>query len=162
MARGMIDRHFIAVLDDALETARIVNLTGPRQVGKTTLVRDLHDKGDYHTLDDEVFSGAVEDDPMGLLLSLAEDARQRGRSVVIDEVQRSKNIVLALKRIVDMDRRKGQFILPGSSNIFALSGAADSLAGRQLTIKLCRSRRRRQTARDRTGCLNGPRKKRPA
>lgn len=56
--------------------------------------------------------------------------------MVIDEVQKSKNLALALKRIVDANHRNGQFLLTGSSNIFLLQDAADSLAGRTITIRL--------------------------
>jgi predicted AAA+ superfamily ATPase len=55
---------------------------------------------------------------------------------VLDEVQRLPEITLALKRIVDADRRPGQFILTGSSDIFTTGNAYDSLAGRVMTLTL--------------------------
>ncbi len=117
-----------------METAPIVNLIGPRQVGKTTLVKNLYGAGDYYTLDDAHVLTSMEADPWGHLSGLAE--RAGDRTVVIDEVQKSKNLALALKRIVDANHRNGQFILTGSSNIFLLQDVADSLAGRTITIRL--------------------------
>lgn len=134
MTHDNIERHLTAVMDRMLATSRIVNLVGPRQVGKTTLVRDMYGRGDYYTLEDEDTLGPLEDDPRGQLSALAKKAKDG--TVVLDEVQLSKKLSLGIKRIVDMDRRKGQFILTGSSNIFAFLDVADSLAGRMITIKL--------------------------
>jgi hypothetical protein len=59
-----------------------------------------------------------------------------GLPVVIDEIQRLPQITLALKRIVDRDRRPGQFVLTGSSNVFTTPKALDGLAGRVSTLIL--------------------------
>jgi predicted AAA+ superfamily ATPase len=124
----------IVELEEALAYSRVVNLIGPRQVGKTTLVRDLFDKGEFLTLDDTAVLEAINADAAGLLA--ARMATIGKQPLIIDEAQRSKALALAIKRIVDKDRRKGQFILTGSSNIFAAADVADSLAGRVLTLKL--------------------------
>ena len=58
-------RHLVSELKEALATSRIVNLTGPRQVGKTTLVRDLFATGAYITLDEEGVLEAIERDAQG-------------------------------------------------------------------------------------------------
>ncbi|MFQ6550252.1 ATP-binding protein [Aestuariibius sp. 2305UL40-4] len=129
-----LPRHLTSELRDALRAARVVNLIGPRQVGKTTLVRDLFDQGRFITLDDENILAAIEADPRGQLSSLADD--QESGPIVIDEAQRSRKLALAMKAIVDQDRRKGQFVLTGSSNVFTTAEVADSLAGRMRTLKL--------------------------
>ncbi|MBD3624564.1 MAG: ATP-binding protein [Rhodobacteraceae bacterium] len=129
-----LPRHLTPELQDALATARVVNLVGPRQVGKTTLARDLFDQGRFVTLDDAAVLAAMEADPEGQLMSLAED--QSNLPVIIDEAQRSPKIALAIKKIVDRNRRKGQFVLTGSSNVFTTAEVADSLAGRMQTLKL--------------------------
>lgn len=129
-----LPRHLTPELQDALATARVVNLVGPRQVGKTTLARDLFDQGRFITLDDAAVLTAMEADPEGQLISLAED--QTNLPVIIDEAQRSPKIALAIKKIVDSNRRKGQFVLTGSSNVFTTAEVADSLAGRMQTLKL--------------------------
>ena len=55
-------RHKQAELLDALQMSRVVNLVGPRQVGETTLVRDLYGGGEFLTLDDEAILSAIETD----------------------------------------------------------------------------------------------------
>ena len=70
---------------------------------------------------------------MGLrtkLRFLADRHKQSGLPIVIDEVQRVPEILLGLKRVVDEDNRRGQFVLTGSADVFGLSAAGDSLAGR--------------------------------
>lgn len=129
-----LPRHLTRELLEALGTARVVNLVGPRQVGKTTLVRDLFERGRFITLDDAAILAAMEADPEGQLTSLAEE--QRDTPIIIDEAQRSPKLALAVKKIVDRNRRKGQFVLTGSSNVFATAAVADSLAGRMQTLKL--------------------------
>lgn len=129
-----LPRHLIPELEDAIASARVVNLIGPRQVGKTTLVRDLFGHGRFVTLDDAGILAAIDADPEGQLTSLMQDL---GRApLIIDEAQRSKKLALAIKRMVDIDRRKGQFVLTGSSNVFTTMEVADSLAGRMRTLKL--------------------------
>lgn len=130
----ILPRHLSAKLDKALGSARIVNIVGPRQAGKTTLVRDLYKNGKFITLDDESVLTAIETDPGGQLESLTTDLDSE--PLIIDEVQRSKGLVLAIKKTVDSNRRKGQFILAGSSNIFTSTRVADSLAGRMRVLKL--------------------------
>ena len=130
----ILPRHLSAKLDKALGSARIVNIVGPRQAGKTTLVRDLYKNGKFITLDDESVLTAIENDPSGQLESLTTEFD--AEPLIIDEVQRSKGLVLAIKKTVDGNRRKGQFILTGSSNIFTSIRVADSLAGRMRVLKL--------------------------
>lgn len=129
-----LPRHLTSELRDALRFARVVNLIGPRQVGKTTLVRDLFDTGRFITLDDEDVLAAIEADPRGQLTSLADDLDNA--PIIIDEAQRSRKLALTIKTIVDRNRRKGQFVLTGSSNVFTSVEVADSLAGRMRTLTL--------------------------
>lgn len=129
-----LPRHLTSELREALASARVINLVGPRQVGKTTLVRDLFEEGRFLTLDDAAVLAAMDADPEGQLMSLAED--QNTAPIIIDEAQRSRKLALAIKKIVDSNRRKGQFVLTGSSNVFTTAEVADSLAGRMRTLKL--------------------------
>jgi predicted AAA+ superfamily ATPase len=137
-----LPRHLIPELEDAIASARVVNLIGPRQVGKTTLVRDLFGNGRFITLDDVAVLAAIEADPEGQLTSLMENLDQA--PLILDEAQRSKKLALAItkklalaiKGVVDTNRRKGQLVLTGSSNVFTITDVADSLAGRMRTLKL--------------------------
>ena len=128
-------RHLIAWLETALDSFKIIYIVGPRQVGKTTLVQDLYQKGEYITLDELGVLEAIETDPVEMLEGLRKKAGDE--PVIIDEAQRSKNLALAIKIIVDKDKRTGQFILTGSSNVFASNSVPDSLPGRVVPIELC-------------------------
>jgi len=131
-------RHLTDELQQALTSARIVNIIGPRQAGKTTFVRDIfaseRSGARFVTLDDQGLLKAIESDPEAQIRALMADIGDN--PLIIDEAQRSKSMALAIKKIVDEDRRKGQFILTGSSNVFTTLEVADSLAGRMRTIKL--------------------------
>lgn len=132
----IIPRHLSTRIERALGVSRVINVVGPRQAGKTTLVRDLITSARYVTLDDDRIRAALEADPYGQLQLLSEQVREAARPIVLDEVQRLPEITLALKRIVDADHRPGQFVLTGSSDIFLAGKAYDSLAGRVLTLTL--------------------------
>jgi predicted AAA+ superfamily ATPase len=114
---------------EALADTPVVLLSGPRQAGKTTLVRQFAGKNrKFITLDDELTLLAARQDPVGLVRSLD--------CAVIDEVQRVPALLLAIKKSVDADRRPGRFLLTGSANLMALPSVADSLAGRMETLTL--------------------------
>lgn len=114
---------------EALTDTPVVLVSGPRQAGKTTLVRQLAgSERRYLTLDDELTRLAAKEDPVGFIRSLDR--------VVIDEVQRAPGLLLAIKKAVDEDRRPGRFLLTGSANIMTLPSIADSLAGRMETLVL--------------------------
>src|SRR5207237_292637 len=88
------------------------------------------------TMDDDGMREALIADPYGQLRSLADRHQASRLPIVLDEVQRVPQITLALKRIVDDDDRKGQFVLTGSADVFGLNEAGDSLAGRVQTLVL--------------------------
>ncbi len=128
----MYSRLLSSSIIDALADTPAVYLQGARQVGKTTLVRDLlaeHFPAPYRTLDDATVLAAARLDPQGFL------AAQRG-PVVLDEVQRVPELALALKESIDRDRRPGRFLLTGSARLMALPRIADSLVGRMEVITL--------------------------
>ena len=132
----LIPRHLTAKVARTLQTSRVINIVGPRQTGKTTLVRDMLQTARFLSLDDEGLFSSLGLDPFGQLAGVAAEAEAAGLPVVIDEVQRLPQITLALKRIVDQNRRPGQFVLTGSSDVFATPKALDSLAGRVSTLTL--------------------------
>jgi predicted AAA+ superfamily ATPase len=134
MREDLFPRHLSAELEVALAAARVVNVIGPRQTGKTTLVRDLFHGGRFVTLDNPGTLAALRSDALGQLQALAAEAGDR--PVIVDEAQRWKPLALAIKQIVDADRRKGQFILTGSSNVFTTAEVADSMPGRVRTIRM--------------------------
>jgi len=113
----LIPRHLTEKLTSTLRTTRVINIVGPRQTGKTTLVRDLVEAARFLDLDDESLFASLALDPYGQLSTLSSETGQTGLPIVIDEVQRLPQITLALKRIVDRDRRAGQFVLTGGGAI---------------------------------------------
>jgi predicted AAA+ superfamily ATPase len=117
-------------ITQALADTPVVLLAGPRQAGKTTLVRKIAKDRQlrYLTLDDGLTLLSAQEDPVGLIRSLD--------CAVIDEIQRSPQLLLAIKKSVDEDRRPGRFLLTGSANLMALPTVADSLAGRMETLTL--------------------------
>jgi len=127
-------RHLITELQEALGAAKVVNVIGPRQVGKTTMVKTLFKGGRYITLDERKTLEALTSDPVTQLTILLQDLHEG--PLIVDEVQRLKSLALDIKLIVDNDRRHGRFLLTGSSNVFSTLDATDSLAGRMLTLKL--------------------------
>ncbi|MCY4325886.1 MAG: ATP-binding protein [Betaproteobacteria bacterium] len=131
----ILTRHLADDLKEYLHVARVIHLVGARQVGKTTLLREIFGKAKFISLDDKNDLSALQQDCYGHLASLAEQA-DGNLPIVIDEAQRHLEIVLAVKRIVDEHNRKGQFVLAGSSNLLTSLRVADSLAGRALTLKL--------------------------
>ena len=116
-------------IHEALLDTPVVLLAGPRQAGKTTLVRQFADRGrHYLTLDDELTFLSAREDPVGMIRNLDR--------AIIDEIQRAPQLLLAIKKSVDEDRRPGRFLLTGSANLMALPTVADSLAGRMETLML--------------------------
>jgi len=114
---------------EAMADTPVVLVAGPRQVGKTTLVlRIAEQEIRYLTLDDELTLLAAKEDPVGMIRSLDR--------AVIDEIQRAPELLLAIKKTVDEDRRPGRFLLTGSANLMILPTVADSLAGRMETLTL--------------------------
>ena len=108
---------------EALADTRVVLIAGPRQSGKTTLAEQFASDGmPYLTLDDQTTLATARQDPVGFIRGLDR--------AVIDEVQRAPQLLLAIKRAVDTDKRPGRFLLTGSADLMTLPQVADSLAGR--------------------------------
>ena len=113
----------------AMADTPVVMVNGPRQCGKTTLVRKKEEPGRlYVTLDDDTTLAAAQADPTGFVRDFDH--------VIIDEVQRAPDLLRAIKRSVDEDRRPGRFLLTGSANILTIPKVAESLAGRMEIVTL--------------------------
>jgi uncharacterized protein len=113
----------------ALKDTPVVMVNGPRQCGKTTLVREFTSRNrTYITLDDDTVLEAVRDDPSGFVRAL--------NMAIVDEVQRAPELLRAIKKSADADRRPGRFLLTSSGNVLALPEVSESLAGRMEIITL--------------------------
>lgn len=126
---ALYPRHSADQVAAALEDTPVVLVVGPRQSGKTTLVRQLvAGERSYVTLDEETALQGALSDPVGFVRAFDR--------VVIDEVQRAPELLRAIKLLVDQDRRPGRFLLTGSANVLTLPHLSESLAGRMAVVEL--------------------------
>jgi hypothetical protein len=120
------------IADEYLSAFRVVILNGPRQAGKTTLLRHLQAQhgGTLLSLDDEQLLQAALTDPVAFADSGAEPR-------LIDEVQRAGDpLVRAIKAQVDADPRPGRYVLAGSTRFLATPSLSESLAGRGAVVEV--------------------------
>jgi len=117
-------------IEESFESHPVVILTGPRQVGKSTLLEyaQFLKNWRYITLDDPDSLEQAQEDPKGLL---GED-----KPTIIDEVQRCPELLLTVKYIVDKSKRKRNFILSGSGNVSLRQRPRETLAGRAKYLHL--------------------------
>lgn len=101
----------------------ILAITGPRQSGKTTLLRNLFPDYRYVSLEDPFQRSFALEDPRNFL-------KEYDHKVILDEVQRVPDLFSYLQTKTDMDHLMGQYILSGSQNFLLLERISQSLAGR--------------------------------
>jgi predicted AAA+ superfamily ATPase len=126
----ILPRHVATSVAAALEDTRVVLVNGARQCGKSTLVALLGDErgAEWRSLDRAATRQAASYDPSEFVAG--------SDPVVIDEVQRVPELLLAIKEAVDADPRPGRFLLTGSARVLGLRGLPDALPGRMETIEL--------------------------
>ncbi len=125
----MIKRTLETKLKKAAENYPVVTLTGPRQSGKTTLVRATFEKYAYVSLEDPDQNTYALEDPRGFLDQF------RGKTI-FDEVQRAPALFAYIQTLVDNEGSTGRFILTGSQNFLLLQKISQSLAGRCAVLHL--------------------------
>ncbi|MBK7230797.1 MAG: ATP-binding protein [Saprospiraceae bacterium] len=122
-----IKRALLSELKTLQAKYPIIAITGPRQSGKTTLMKQAFPKYRYVSLenpDNRLFASL---DPKGFLLEYND-------LVIFDEVQRVPELFSYLQEIVDTNQKMGQFILSGSQNFHLVKSITQSLSGR---VALC-------------------------
>jgi len=119
----MIKRDAEAELIALSRQFRAVAVTGPRQSGKTTLVRKVFDQKPYISLENPDTRKYAQEDPRGFLGDFPEGA-------ILDEIQRAPAIFSYLQQILDEASNPGLFILTGSNNFLLQENISQSLAGR--------------------------------
>lgn len=126
------ERRIESEIRDALASARIVVVTGARQVGKTWAVRRVvGPAGTVHYLDNETTRTAALTDPHGFVQSGA------ASTVAIDEIQLgTDSLIRAIKAQADASDRRGQFLLNGSANFLTVPHITESLAGRAVFLTM--------------------------
>jgi len=116
------DRYLGNILKTVIEEIPVVILTGARQVGKSTILQNEFSSDDwkYLTLDNFDVLEQAEEDPVGLISNY--------NKLIIDEVQKEKGLIEAIK--LNVDKGKGKYILSGSANMLLMNKISETLAGR--------------------------------
>ena len=125
----MIPRTLQPHLRRAAATAPVVTLTGPRQSGKTTLVRAAFPDLPHLSMEAPDTRERALHDPRGFLNTIPDGA-------VLDEIQRAPELLSYIQGVVDDDPRPGRFILTGSHDLLSLDDVSQTLAGRARVLNL--------------------------
>ena len=128
MADSFIPRAMADAIVEASRYFSVVTLTGPRQSGKSTLLRHLFKDTPYFSMEDLDIRQAVKLDPKGFL-------SQFQNGVIIDEVQHVPELLSYIQGIVDLNPGR-KFFLTGSSQFALLHTVTQSLAGRSAVFEL--------------------------
>ena len=128
-----MDNHFIKrkladVILDASKYFSVITITGPRQSGKTTLIRHLFDQLPYYSLESFDIRSFALNDPVGFL-------SQHAQGMILDEVHNAPVLLSYIQQLVDNNPEK-RFILSGSSQFSMLKNVTQSLAGRTAVFEL--------------------------
>ena len=125
----MIDRIAATKTLQLAKQYPVVTITGPRQSGKTTLVKMIFPHKAYVSLEDLDERQFATRDPRGFL-------NRFGDGAVIDEIQRVPDLLSYIQTIVDEKQEEGYFIITGSQQFELLEGISQSLAGRTALLRL--------------------------
>jgi uncharacterized protein len=121
--RMWIDRQYAASIERILKGFPALLLTGPRQVGKTSLLKHLYPQHQYVSFDHPAMAQKAEGNPDAFFESLKEP-------VILDEIQYVPTLFRYLKNVIDNNRKAGRFILTGSQSFPLMQEVSESLAGR--------------------------------
>jgi hypothetical protein len=122
-------RHIEPVIARIAKRKPVIVLTGARQVGKSTMLKEVYKNINYVSLNRPLVRESAKENP-----SLFFDMNKP--PVIVDEIQKAAELFDYIKDIVDEDKKKGQFYLTGSQSMKLMKNISDSLAGRAGVIKL--------------------------
>lgn len=123
-------RSIESLLKKALTDFPVVVITGARQTGKSTMLRNFLPEFRYITLDDPIQRQIIKEDPRSVLSN-------PDKPLIIDEIQYAPEILSYIKIVVDGSReRKGHFVLTGSQHFNMMAGITESLSGRAAILTL--------------------------
>ena len=125
----MIDREILQDAKYTLTQFRAVCITGPRQSGKTTSSKMLFKGKPYMSFEDPLQQQLANED-IGLFM------KQYAKGAILDEVQRVSDVFRQLQGMLDVNTKRGQFILTGSNNFLLQQQISQSLAGRAGYLEL--------------------------
>ncbi len=124
-----ITRQIATLIESQKSKFPVLAITGPRQSGKTTLLKQLFNDYQYVSLENPNTRSFATDDPVGFL-------NQYSDKVILDEVQRVPELFSYLQGKVDDSKIMGQYILSGSQNFHLINSITQTLAGRVALFKL--------------------------
>lgn len=124
----MIPREAAQIIIKLRKQFPVITLTGPRQSGKTTLLKSIYTDIPYVSLEDLDVRNSALNDPRGFLSNFPVGA-------VMDEIQRAPGLFSYIQGIIDKNK-KIHFVLSGSQNFLLLEIISQSLAGRAAILKL--------------------------
>lgn len=124
-----IPRQIASIIAAQKNKFPVLALTGPRQSGKTTLLKELFSDYRYVSLENPNVRSFAQDDPIGFL-------NQYDEKIIFDEVQRVPELFSYIQSRVDESKLMGQYILSGSQNFHLLKNITQTLAGRVALFKL--------------------------
>ncbi|MDD5571953.1 MAG: ATP-binding protein, partial [Bacteroidales bacterium] len=125
----LIDRKIEPELKSISKVYPVITITGPRQSGKTTLVKKVFGTKKYVSIEDPDNRELAKTDPVGFLNRFPGGA-------IFDEIQRAPDILSYIQGIVDEKKKKNMFVLTGSNQFQLLESINQSLAGRTAILKL--------------------------
>lgn len=125
----MFQRQIASELQGLAKEYPVVTVIGPRQSGKTTLVKNIFPQMPYANLEDPDTRALAEDDPKGFFQRFPHGA-------ILDEIQRLPKLLSYIQTIVDETNQKGRFILTGSHQLELHQAITQSLAGRTALLTL--------------------------
>lgn len=126
----MFQRFLKNSINEMTRLFPVVYLAGPRQSGKSTLVKNfLQPDRDYFTMDNLQTLSSAKQNPQEFI-------KLCKNPCVLDEIQRCPELLLPIKEFVDESQKKGHFLLTGSADILAMPQVSDSLAGRMAIFEL--------------------------
>lgn len=128
MEAKYIHRELSSVLEEAYRYFSVITVTGPRQSGKTTLIRNLFPHLPYYSLESLDIRSFAENDPIAFL-------NQNEEGMILDEVHNAPDLLSYIQGIVDEHPDK-RYILSGSSQFAMLKRVTQSLAGRTTVFEL--------------------------
>lgn len=117
------------MLSEAAKTFPAIVISGPRQSGKTTLLKNIVRNGTFITLDDPNFRALLSENPIDYLNSLQ-------KPVIIDEIQYMPELTQYIKILIDRDRSPGNWFITGSQQFSVMKSISESLAGRAAILSL--------------------------
>jgi len=125
----MIHRIISDKVTEAAQKLPVIAVTGPRQSGKSTLVRHIFPNYPYANLEDIQQRQFATEDPRGFLQNLGDKA-------IIDEIQHVPDLLSYIQVIVDQDKTPGKYVISGSQNLLLMESVSQSLAGRVAIFNL--------------------------